>query len=257
MYLSLLFLLSNNMTLRILISLIFVAIIFLVVLFGFNPLKNSVDADQTLIKEFGVYKSESRRLPDGTYLVSVRTDMPLVEAEMVRWWFTDFLNTTEHYKWWHPYDHVWMDWENKIPGEVIGASHLVHENIGGELSKLRIQFVNPSEFFGHNPNDENTFVICARAGMLDIEINIAKMCHIVKNNENGSEMRSRFWLGHVASREGNKTIPSITGFIGNMAISRLFALSKKDAEDLKRHAEEEMAFLARLLPSLYVSENKS
>ena len=83
------------------------------------------------------------------------------------------------------------------------------------------------------------------------------MCHIVINNEYGAEMRSRFWLGHVASRQGNQTIPSIIGFMGNMAISRLFTLTKKDAEDLKRHAEEEMSFLAKLLPSLYYSENKN
>ena len=70
-------------------------------------------------------------------------------------------------------------------------------------------------------------------------------------------MRSRFWLGHVASREGNQTIPSITGFMGNMTISRVFAVSKKDAEDLKRHAQEEMSFLAKLLPSLYHSENQN
>jgi len=242
-------------------SLIIKLLIFLLFLFflifGFKPFKDSVDAEITLIEETDSYLSETRRLLDGSYLVAVRTPMPSVKAEMVRWWFLNFLNTTEHYKWWHPNDHVWMDWENKIPGEIIGASHLVHEYIGGELSKLRIQFVNPAEFFGYNPNDENTFVICARAGMLDIEINIAKMCHIVKNNESGSEMRSRFWLGHVASREGNQTIPSITGFIGNMAISRLFAVSKKDAEDLKRHAKEEMSFLAKLLPSLYYSENKN
>jgi len=42
-----------------------------------------------------------------------------------------------------------------------------------------------------------------------------------------------------------------------MAISRLFALSKKDAEDLKRHAEEEMSYLAKLLPFLYFSESKN
>ena len=44
---------------------------------------------------------------------------------------------------------------------------------------------------------------------------------------------------------------------GNMAISRLFAVSKKDAEDLKRHAKEEMSFLAKLLPPLYHSENNN
>ena len=243
----------GNLKTRIFVLLI---LIFLLI-FGFKPFKDSLDAEITLMQETESYQSETQRLADGSYLVAVRTPMPSVKAEMVRWWFTDFLNTTEHYKWWHPTDHVWMDWENKQPGEIIGASHLVHEYIGGELSKLRIQFVNPSEFFGYDPNDENTFVICARAGMLEREINIANMCHIVKNNDNGSEMRSRFWLGHVASRKDNQTIPSITGFLGNMFITRLFALSKKDAEDLKRHAKEEMAFLAKFLPSLYDSENKN
>jgi len=242
-------------------SLIIKLLIFLLFLFflifGFKPFKDSVDAEITLIEETDSYVSETRRLFDGSYLVAVRTPMPSVKADMVRWWFLNFLNTTEHYKWWHPNDHVWMDWENKKPGKIIGASHLVHEYIGGELSKLRIQFVDPSEFFGYNPNNEDTFVICARAGLIDREINIAKMCHVVKNNENGSEMRSRFWLGHVSTRKDNHTVPSLAGFLGNMAISRIIALGKKDAEDLKLHAEEEMKFLARLLPSLFYKENNS
>ena len=245
--------LSGTLVIKLFILLLLISLL----IFGFNPLKDSLDAEITLIEEVESYQSETRRLSDGSYLVAVRTPMPFVKSEMVRWWFAEYLNTTEHYKWWHPSDHVWMDWENKIPGEIIGASHLVHEYIGGELSKLRIQFVNPSEFFGYNPNDDNTFVICARAGLLDVEINIAKMCHIVKNNKNGSEMRSRFWLGHIESRIGNQTIPSLTGFLGNTAILRLFALSKEDAENLKYHAKEEMSFLAKFLPSLYHSENKN
>ena len=237
---------------------ILIFIIFLILLiFGFQPFKDSVDAEITLIEERDSYQSETSRLLDGSYLVAVRTPMPSVKAEMVRWWFADFLNSSEHYKWWHPDDHVWMDWENKVPGEIIGASHLVHEYIGGELSRLRIQFVDPSEFFGYNPNDRNTFVICARVGLLDNVINIAKMCHVVKDNKDGSEMRSRFWLGHVSIREDNQTKPSLIGFFGNMAISRLLVLNNKDAEALKRHAREEMSFLAKLLPSLYRLENKN
>ena len=124
---------------------ILIFIIFLILLiFGFQPFKDSVDAEITLIEERDSYQSETSRLLDGSYLVAVRTPMPSVKAEMVRWWFADFLNSTEHYKWWHPDDHVWMDLENKAPGEIIGASHLVHEYIGGELSRLRIQFVDPS-----------------------------------------------------------------------------------------------------------------
>ena len=244
--------LYGSLIIKLLIFLVFLSFL----IFGFKPFKDSVDAEITLIEETDSYLSETRRLLDGSYLVAVRTPMPSVKADMVRWWFLDFLNTSEHYKWWHPNDHVWMDWENKIPGEIIGASHLVHEYIGGELSKLRIQFVNPSEFFGYNPNNESTFVICARAGLLDREINIAKMCHVVINNDNGSEMRSRFWLGHVSNRRGNLTVPSITGFLANMAIVRVVIFDRNEAEDLKRHAIEEMTYLAKLLPDLYLSKEE-
>ena len=223
---------------------------------GLKPFKQTVDANKTLVEQIGVYVNEVRRLSDASYLVAVRTPMPKVKADMVRWWFSDFLQTTEHYNLWHPKDSVWMDWENKKPGENIGSSHLVHEYIGGELSKLRIQFVNSAEFFGHEVNDENTFVICAKVGLLEEDINVAKMCHVVRNTLNGAEMRTRFWLGHVAKREGNKTISSIQGFIGNTALARLLVVEKQSAEDLKRHAKEEMKYLADLLPTLYESEKE-
>ena len=225
--------------------------------FGLQPFQQTIDAKKTLVKQTGVYATEVRRLPDASYLVAVRTSMPEVKADMVRWWFSNFLKTTEHYNWWHPQDHVWMDWENKESGKIIGASHLVHEYIGEDLSKLRIQFVNSAEFFGYDANDEDTFVICARVGLLDEEMNIAKMCHVVRNTLNGAEMRSRFWLGHVAKRKENKTISSLEGFIGNTFLIRLLLLNKKDAQDLKRHAEEEMKYLAELLPPLYRSSSIS
>ena len=236
--------------------LLILAVLITISVVGLKPFKQTIDANKTLVEQTGVYVNEVRRLPDASYLVAVRTPMPKVKADMVRWWFSDFLQSTEHYSWWHPKDHVWMDWENKKPGENIGSSHLVHEYIGGELSKLRIQFVNSAEFFGYEVNDENTFVICARVGLLEENINIAKMCHVVINTVDGAEMRTRFWLGHIAKREGNKTISSIQGFIGNTALARLFVLDKQIAEDLKRHAKEEMKYLADLLPTLYESEKE-
>lgn len=236
--------------------LLILAVLITISVVGLKPFKQTIDANKTLVEQTGVYVNEVRRLPDASYLVAVRTPMPKVKADMVRWWFSDFLQTTEHYSWWHPKDHVWMDWENKKPGENTGSSHLVHEYVGGELSKLRIQFVNSAEFFGYEVNDENTFVICARVGLLEEDINIAKMCHVVRNTAHGAEMRTRFWLGHVAKREGNNTISSIQGFIGNTALVRLFVLDKQLAEDLKRHAQEEMKYLADLLPTLYESEKE-
>ena len=147
-----------------LITYSFLTLLIIISVFGLQPFRQTVDADKTLVEQTGVYATEVRRLPDATYLVSVRTTMPNVKADMVRWWFVDFLQTTQHYNWWHPKDHVWMDWENKKPGEVIGASHLVHEYIGEDLTKLRIQFVDSSDFFEFDANDEDTFVICARVG---------------------------------------------------------------------------------------------
>jgi hypothetical protein len=66
---------------------------------------------------------------------------------MIAWWFGEYMQTTEHYKRWHPRDHVWMSWEDKQPGTHVGAKHLVHEYIGGRLNKLRITFVPEEEFF--------------------------------------------------------------------------------------------------------------
>ena len=79
------------------------------------------------------------------------------------------------------------------------------------------------------------------------------MCHVVRNTLNGAEMRSRFWLGHVAKREGNSTVSSLKGFIGNTFLIRLLVVNKQSAKDLRRHAEEEMKYLAALIPALYGS----
>ncbi len=42
--------------------------------------------------------------------------MPGVSPRMIEWWFGDYMQTTDHYKRWHPRDHVWMSWEDKRPG---------------------------------------------------------------------------------------------------------------------------------------------
>jgi len=71
------------------------------------------------------------RLDDGTLLVAALTVMPGCKGYMVDWWF-GFFETTEQYKWWHPGDHVWTEWdENRSPGHYVGAEHHVHERIGG------------------------------------------------------------------------------------------------------------------------------
>ncbi len=222
-----------------------------IAIFGIAPWKQTVDPQTTIIESPDTYQTGTQRMPDGTYVVAVRTSMPDVKARMVKWWFTDYMQTTEHYRRWHPTAHVWMDWENKEPGEIVGASHLVHEYIGGVMNKLRIQFIPAEEMFGFDPNVDEMFVLCARPGLLEVPIYGAKMCHIVRDTEDGAEMRSRFWLGHVAKRDGDVEVASIEGVIGNTAIVRMIGVRPNDAEALKQHAIEEMSTLATFLPDLY------
>jgi hypothetical protein len=61
------------------------------------------------------YLSGVERLPDGILHVAVLTRMPGVSPEMIAWWFGEYMQTTEHYRRWHPRDHVWMSWANKRP----------------------------------------------------------------------------------------------------------------------------------------------
>jgi len=76
---------------------IFLVLLIIISIFGLQPFRQTIDAEKTLVEDTGVYATEVRRLPDATYLVAVRTSMPEVKADMVRWWFSDFLQTTEHY----------------------------------------------------------------------------------------------------------------------------------------------------------------
>ncbi|MEM9178475.1 MAG: hypothetical protein AAGA89_02130 [Pseudomonadota bacterium] len=200
------------------------------------------------------FKTEVKRLPNGIYEVSALTPMPGVTPEMVRWWFADYMQTSEHYQRWYPGAHIWMDWENKVPGEYVGASHLVHEFIGKDMEKLRIQFVPPEDILSDVQLRESDVAICAKAGLLEQPINGGQMCHIIRATEDGAEMRSRFWLGMVAKREGNDQIASIEGLVANTYLARKLGVSDSAAIDLMNHCTEEMSILAEFLPELYAAE---
>lgn len=197
------------------------------------------------------FETGVKRLPNGIYEVSALTPMPGVTPEMVGWWFADYLQTTEHYKRWFPDAHVWMDWENKVPGELIGASHLVHEYIGEDLAELRIQFVEPEEILGEVNLAADDVAVCARVGLLNEPLYGGQMCHIIRPVEGGAEMRSRFWLGMVASREGNEAVPSVIGAVANTYLVRLLTQKRTAALALMDHCFDEMSILATFLPELY------
>jgi hypothetical protein len=198
------------------------------------------------------YLSGVERLSDGIFHVAVLTRMPGVSPRMIEWWFGEYMETTEHYKRWHPRDHLWMSWEDKRPGTHVGAKHLVHEYIGGRLNKLRITFVPPDEFFGDALNQvPGAVAICARPGLLDQPIDLGRMVHLALPQEWGCELHSRFWLGYVRSRNGSRLVDSL----GNRRLFRRLRASTTMARALMVHCHEEMTTLAGFLPDLHSSES--
>jgi len=207
--------------------------------------------DTSGLFEASGFRSKTYRQPNGVYRGQALTQMPGVTPAMIRWWFADYMQTTEHYKSWHPEAHVWMDWDNKIPGEVIGAAHLVHEYIGADLHKLRIQFIEPESILGDLPPHPDRFIIAAKAGELNRPVNVTTMCHMVSATEDGAEMRSVFWMGHVSKRKDNENVKSLINLIANTKFMRTLLIKDQFAEDLMVHCQEEMAILAGFLPELY------
>ncbi len=200
------------------------------------------------------YPSGVERLPDGILHVAVLTRMPGVTPAMIEWWFGDYMETTEHYRRWHPRDHVWMDWEDKEPGTHVGAKHLVHEYIGGRMNKLRISFVPPEEFgFGAVRQVPGAAAICARAGLLDRPIDLGRMVHLALPRSWGCELHSRFWLGYVRSRGGSGRLDALA----NRPWVRRLATRVSSGRALLVHCHEEMTTLAGFLPDLYASESKA
>lgn len=179
------------------------------------------------------FETGYKRLANGHMHIAVLTRMPRCAAKMVDWWF-GYAGDTEKYKTWHPKDHIIGDWDEKWrPGHYIGASHLVHEYIGGELVKLRITFRDPSDFFDVSRFKEARVgaAVCGNVGLLEVAgSHMGNLIHFVRDTDFGCEMRSRFWL---------------------------FGAEEKLGRDLMQHCIEEMGYLADLLPDLYARETGS
>ena len=207
------------------------------------------DANDLLQQGYLPFESGYKDLAAGKKLVAALTRMPRCRAKMVHWWF-GWLGGTDQYKLWHPRDHVFSDWENRVGGTYIGASHLVHEYLAGSdgpLYRLRIDFHAPSETFDAACyKASNAVAVCARIGEMDAPVHHGRMTHFVRDTDYGCEMRSRFWLGVLADRQTGALIPE------DAAIGlRKAHLNDNFARRLHQHATEEMGYLAELLPVLY------
>jgi hypothetical protein len=205
------------------------------------------EADRLLDPGYLDLESGYRRLDDGSLLVASRTPMIACKGRMIDFWF-GFVRTTEHYKWWHPKDHVWCDWVGERgTGRYVDGTHRVHEYIGGELMKLKIHFREPSGYLDVSRFGESgvSTAVCARVGSLDAPVWAGHLIHLVRDTDYGCEMRSRFWLGDTDPPEMAAT---------REARTQLFP--DRVGAGLHKHCNEEMAYLAQLLPDLYARETR-
>ena len=206
-------------------------------------------ANDLLKPGYLAFESGYQSLSDGKRLVAALTRMPGCRAKMVHWWFS-WLGGTDQYKLWHPTDHVFSDWENRIDGNYIGASHLVHEYLAGPsgpLYKLRIDFHDPTETFDSaSYKTSGAHAVCARVGLLEVPLHTGRMTHFVRDTDYGCEMRSRFWLGLIAHRDPAIKLPP-----DEIRAMRAENLTEDFARRLHQHCVEEMGYLAEILPVLY------
>lgn len=200
------------------------------------------EADKLLEQPYLPLESGWIRLEDGQIHVAARTHMIGCTGKMIDWWF-GFIHHTEQYLWWHPRDHVFSDWEGERgTGKYIGGSHLVHEYIGGEMHKLRINFRDPANYF-----DVSKFrsagvstAVCGRVGDLEKSTWFGHLIHLIQELPEGCVMRSRFWLGDFDPAPGPLD-----------AARRRELVPDSLGRGLHQHASEEMSILGGFLPQLY------
>jgi len=210
------------------------------------------DAPLLLANEYLPMEAGFGTTNDGHRHVAASTYMRGVTSAMIEWWF-GWAENTEQYLLWHPRDHVKLGW---IPppanstSNYIGGSHLAKELIGGELQSMKITFQDPGKYFGKNWKDEfkkgnYSTAICSRVAIYDEatkdSTNVGHVIHLLHQQPDGIRMRTRFWLGAFDNPMDKDTIAGL--------------IPEKQAKGLLKHATEEMAILATVLPGLWRKES--
>ena len=96
------------------------------------------------------------RQSDGCWFIATNTDLGTeCNGEMFDWWYRNCTDT-ERFKWWHPKDHKFGNWdpqffavqpEDRRTGYYVHHSHKITTLVGGKLQTLQIEFERPSKYF--------------------------------------------------------------------------------------------------------------
>ncbi|MEM9835244.1 MAG: FAD-binding protein [Bacteroidota bacterium] len=201
--------------------------------------------DQPIENGFSVAK-------DGSMAVAVRTLVPNTQPAMWDWWFGWHGSEDERYKLWHPQAHLSAKWEDgRADNCYVGRISIIKEYIGENLFDAAIQFKSSLDFgfsFAAVNRPDQAVYICAKLGHPSLPIDYGYLVHQVRMTTQGTEMRSRFWVG------GKYVTPRKENVVSKAAVKvlQMFkSLPKGFGQDLLRHCAEEMSHLANILPELY------
>jgi hypothetical protein len=197
------------------------------------------------------------RLTNGQVFVAAKTRMPRVTGAMVDWWMGWHPMESQRYKLWHPRAHVANRMERPVGDDpdlsdrekYLENPNYVTEYVGNDLLDIVITFSEPSAFFDVSRFAEAgvTTAICGTVGLQRAPVRIGFLLHLIRETADGSEMRSRFWLGNIELLGRARALNRLAS--APFAARRAATLSM--GRDLLVHCGMEMNHLAGFLPDLY------
>ena len=202
------------------------------------------------------------RLDGGVLYVAVHTPMPGVSGEMIDWWFAWHGQESARYQLWHPRDHISASWRRPVRWDggdraawqalYRGNISDVDEYIGPRRMKLAIDFADPADYLDVSRFEAaaTDTVVCARTVARTERVAAGHVLHQVRRVDNGTEMRSRFWLADFDPSPW-PLVGSLLSPLLNTAPMRRVLVPNAMGRHLLLHCAEEMAHLAEFLPDLF------
>ena len=217
------------------------------------------EANQLLEPGYLHLENGFTRLANGQVFVAVLTKMPGVTSEMIDWWFGWHYMESQRYKLWHPRAHLLNSAERMIgddPGlsdreKYLHNPNYVTEYVGGDVLVISIAFSEASDFLDASRFEAAGIgtAICGVVSLQNSPLVFGLIIHLIRETQDGCEMRSRFWLGKIEL----KGVPA-AGVLNKVAGSRFVAkraVPIEQGRNMVVHCAAEMNHLASFLPGLY------
>lgn len=207
-----------------------------------------------------------RKLESGGYVLSNNTQFTGCTGEMLQWYFGWHALDGFRYTIWDPYDHYGLTITEEEQAKILdpnttllqkcqGVTHYVDESLipGTEPGLLKIAFTDPA-ILGYDASKIGTeacsFIVTANVEIITPEgvPNFpVVMLHMARNNDEGCELRSRFWMGYQIE-DGKGVLKADPEVIEGL---------KPIIENLQQHNFFEFTNLADILPQLYAEEHEN